>query len=237
MHAPVARTELLTRLRSEMAACAAAVRAGERPPIPSGWPALDRLLPHGGVSRGSLVELPDAENGCGAQTVAAALTAQAGRAGGAVVVIDGDGHFYPPGLAAWGVPLARLVDVRASGAAALWAADQALRCPAVAAVWLWRARLTPHDAQRLRLAAQEGGSLGILFRADRRAGQSGTADLQLTVEPRPSGRGRRLRVAVTRCRGGAAGEAADIDIDDGGSSCETPAVPATAGLAHPAIAG
>jgi hypothetical protein len=154
-----------------------------------------------------------------------------------VVVVDRDRQFYPPALAAWGIPLPRLVVIHADDdAQALWAADQALRSRATAAVWFRRDRLAPHDARRLRLAAEEGGALGVLFRPVGVRGWPTWADVQMAVRPRPATRGRRLRLEVTRCRGKVAGAAVDIDFDDvRGTACEgghheTPLVPAPAEL-------
>ena len=99
------------------------------------------------------------------------LTWAACRSPGVVVVVDRDGQFYPPALAAWGVPLERLIVVRAAADAdALWAADQALRTghrrggAAAAAVWFRCDRLAPHDFRRLKLSAEEGGSLDVFER-------------------------------------------------------------------------
>jgi protein ImuA len=238
------RAELLTRLRSDIAARERPGCVPDRPALPTGLPALDRVLPLGGIRRGALVELLDARSGCGAETVAAVLTRAARRPGETVVVVDPDRQFYPPALATWGVPLGRLVVVHAADDAdALWAADQALRCPAVCAVWLRRDRLAPHDARRLQLAAEDGGTLGVLFRPDRVRGRPTWADVQIAVQPRLAARGRRLRVEVTRCRGRVAGPAVDIEFDDisgttrGGGHRETPHVPAPAELAGPAAAG
>src|SRR5438034_217321 len=97
---------LIERLRGEMAACELS-GGPDRPAVPTGWPALDRVLPFGGIRRGTLVELLDARSGSGAETVAAALTRAACRWPGVVVVVDRDRQFYPPALAAWGVPLRR----------------------------------------------------------------------------------------------------------------------------------
>jgi protein ImuA len=235
---------LIARLRGEIAACERSESSPGRPVIRTGWPALDRALPPGGLRRGALVELLDARSGCGAETVAAVLTRAACRDPGAVVVVDRDRQFYPPALAAWGVPFRRLVVVRAADAAdALWAADQALRSQAAVAVWLRCDRLAPHDSRRLRLAAEEGGALGVLFRPARVRGRPIWADVQMAVEPRPAARGRRFRVEVTRCRGRVAGPPVDIEVDDvRGTACEgghheTPLVPAPAELVGATVPG
>ncbi len=224
MYAGTDRADLVARLRDEIAS-----RFTGRVPsaaIPTGWPALDRLLHDGGVRRGSLVEVI----GERAETVAAALTRACCRASGAVVVVDRERQFHPPALAAWGVPLDRQVVVRAEGDAdALWAAVQSLRCPAVTAVWLWADRLRPNDARLLQLAAEDGGALGILLLPARARGQPGWADVQLCVEPL----GRSLRLVVTRSRGRTAAAVVVPEY----APCETPDGLATAQLASPAAAG
>lgn len=207
MHHWHAKAELLSRLRNEIAAYERSGPGSDRPIVSTGWPALDRALPLGGIRRGSIVELLDACSGCGAETLAAVMMRSAARspdhATKPIVIVDRDRQFYPPALAAWGIPLERIVMVQpASDADALWAADQALRNRSLGAVWLRRDRLAPHDFRRLQLAAEDGESLGLLFRPMRVRGQPSWADLQLIVEPRPSTEHRILHVEMTRCRGG-----------------------------------
>lgn len=209
------KAELLLRLRTEMAACERWGNNHDRTTVGTGLPALDRVLPGGGILRGSLVEFLDERRGSGAETFAVVLMQAVCPSGGAVVVLDQERQFYPPALAAWGLALESLIVIHAANdAEALWAADQALRSRAVSAVWLRRERLKPHDFRRLRLAAEEGGTLGVLLRPARVRGQPTWADVQFAVGPRPSTQGRRLRVEVTRCRGGTAGPAVDVELDD-----------------------
>jgi protein ImuA len=240
MHGGREKAELLTRLRDEIAECGRHDDA-DRSVIRTGRLVLDRMLPRGGIRRGSLVELLDQRAGCGAETVAAVMTRAACRFLGMVVVIDRDGQFYPPALAAWGVPVERMIVVRAeSDADAVWAADQALRSRAAVAVWLRLDRLRSHDFRRFQLSAEEGNAVGVLFRPARARGQPTWADVQLAVEPRPSTRGRKLRIEVTRCRHGTPGATATIDLDDvtgtewEGGHYEALHVSAPAALADPA---
>src|SRR5690242_9807019 len=74
--------------------------------ISSGSPGLDRLLPQAGWPRGSLVEWLSEEPGSGAATLALVAAREAHAAGGAVVVVDRTGTFYPPAAAAWRLDLA-----------------------------------------------------------------------------------------------------------------------------------
>jgi len=217
MRAP-SKAAVLLQLRTAIAACEQPGNDREGPAVDTTLAKLDRLLPAGGVPRGSLVELI----GEGAETPALMLAREACRDRGVLVVIDPRREFYPPAAVAWGLAAERQVVVHpADDAAALWAADQALRNPAVAAVWLRRDRLRSHDARRLQLAAEAGSAVGLLLRPMDVRGQPSWADVQLAVEPRPTGRGRRLRVTVTRCRGGPAGGVADVELDDiNGCPCE-----------------
>jgi protein ImuA len=218
MSVATARADLLTHLRDEIAARERTPTERDLSATPTGWPALDRLLPLGGIRRGALIELLDGGLGCGAETVAAVLTRAACRNPGVVAVVDPAGEFYPPALAAWGVPFDRLVVVRpTTDADALWAADQALRSRAAVAVWLWRERLAAHDFRRLQLSAEEGGAVGVLIRPARVCGQPTCADVQLAVEPQVGTWGRRLRLTVTRCRGRTPGSVAEIEFDDQGT--------------------
>jgi hypothetical protein len=238
MNGTCEQTDVVARLREEMCVLGRVPSlAGD---VPTDRPELNRILPGGGLRRGSLVELLGE---CGAETVAAIFTRALCRSPGMVVVMDGSGEFYPPALTSWGVPFERLMIVRPQNDAdALWAADQALRSRAAVVVWFWRDRLAPHDFRRLRLSAEEGGAVGLLFKR-RAAGltpgvrRATQADLQLLVEPTAGinpGAHRTLRIEVTRCRNGLPGAVAEIDPEDG---CEAPAVSATAVLADPAAAG
>lgn len=143
--------------------------------------ALDRLL-RGGLLRGTLNEVVavsagDAGAACGfALALAARFATERGRGTAAPVVwvmedaarAEG-GAPYAPGLAAHGLDPARLLVVRARGGAdALWAAEEALKCRAVAAVVvdLWRTKAYDLVAsRRLLLAAAAGGTPAILVPA------------------------------------------------------------------------
>jgi protein ImuA len=145
-----------------------------------GVPALDDAL-QGGLSYGALHELsPVSELQLGAAfgfgLAVAARAAAAGRASGQeVLCIATDyavleaGTPYGPGLDGLGLATDRLILLRvAHPRDALWAFEEALKCPALAAVL---AEL-PEDGsaadltatRRLSLAAQAGGGLGLLLR-------------------------------------------------------------------------
>jgi len=83
----------------------------------------------------------------------------------------------------------------------LWAMEQALRSRACAAALGWSDAAETTALRRLKLAAEEGGSLGILFRPAQRAREPSPAALRLLLEPRDGA----LDVTILKCRGGTPG--------------------------------
>lgn len=221
-------------LRREIARLEQSPARSRGRPISSGCDPLDRLLPEGGFRRAALAEWLSAGEGSGATTLALGAARQACRDGGALVVLDRHREFYPPAAVRLGIEPEELIVVQAgSQADADWALDQALRCRGVAAVLAWPERLDGRTFRRLQLAAEEGGGLGLLIRPLVSRGEPSWADVRLLVEPLPAepllSRKRRLRIHLLRCRGGAAGQSIDLEIDD-----ETYSVHLAARLAHPA---
>jgi protein ImuA len=75
------------------------------------------------------------------------------------------GDLYAPGLRAFGLDPARLILCRARRRAdLLWAMEEALRCPALAAVVAEVDGLDLTASRRLQLAAEAGGVTGFLLR-------------------------------------------------------------------------
>ena len=100
------------------------------------------------------------------------------------MVIDRRQTFYPPAAAAWGIDLERMIVVHPQNARdELWAAVQALRSPAVAAMWAAIDRLDSRAFRRLQLAAQAGRTLGVLMRPSSARGEPSWADVTLEVGP------------------------------------------------------
>ncbi len=204
-------------------------QATRKSTISCGCEALDRSLPEGGYAAGSVIEYLRAMPGCGASTlVFTAASAAMKSTNGFVVIIDTQHNIYPPALASWGIDLEKVVLVRPqSDVDALWAVDQALRTPAVAAVVADVERIDDRAARRMQLAAEQGGGLALLLRpASARRGPS-WADVQWMVRSLPSldvsptqnvghraamdsahfrhTEERRLQVQLVRVRGGKAG--------------------------------
>ncbi|MBI4719084.1 MAG: hypothetical protein HY763_14865 [Planctomycetes bacterium] len=102
-----------------------------------------------------------------------------------IVVVDTPGDFYPPAVNGYGLSLDRLIVIRpGSEAEALWATNQALRCPAVAAVIASFSKLEEIASRRLQLAAESSGAVGLMLRPARTQAKSFAA-VRLLVEGVP----------------------------------------------------
>lgn len=184
-------------------------------PLSTGVPELDRLLPAGGLRQGTLVEYLAGGTASGTVALACAAARAACDDGQACVVVDRLGQFYPLAAVALGIDLARLIVVRpASATGALWAVDQALRCPGVGAVCCWCSQLGGRDCRRLQLAAESGQTLGLLVRPTAVRRQPTWADVQWLVQPLPSRGYWRVSVELARCRGGTSGARVELELDE-----------------------
>lgn len=216
--APLDQAALLAALRLRVARLEGAGRARHAAglvPVCDGLP-----LPGGGLARAALHEVLAADPGCGAAFCAVLLA----RTGGTVLWIAGGRDellAWPPGLARCGLAPANLVLARAERwPDALWAMEEALRCPAVTGAVLALAGEPPRRAaggpdltatRRLQLAAEAGGALGLLLRPDAAHPAPTAAVTRWRVGPLPTapvGAGLdepRWRLELLRVRGGAPG--------------------------------
>jgi hypothetical protein len=170
-----------------------------QPAIATGHTALDEVLPGGGWPRGALTELLADRTGIGELQLLLPSLAHLARAGRWLVWVAPPYLPYAPALASRGIELNRVLWVKPAGdKEGLWAMEQALRSPGTGAVLGWPGRRTEErQLRRLQLAAEEGGSLGFLFRAVDRAGQASPAALRLRLEPGSNG----IQVQILKCRG------------------------------------
>jgi hypothetical protein len=190
--------------------------AGTRPVWSSGCPALDERLPGGGWPTTSLIEVLLESTGLGEiQLFVPALVAAQCRSEGEMswlALIAPPYEPYAPALAEQGITLERLIVVRPPSATeALWAAEQALSSGVCAVVLLWLKGTDARWLRRLKLAAEAGGALGVLFRPERHRFEHSPAALRLLMT-----RGERApRLDLIKVQGGRPGSierrgAADI---------------------------
>jgi hypothetical protein len=188
-----------------------AAAAPPRPVWSTGRSALDARLPGGGWPAASLVEVLIDDTGLGeVQLFLPALVQCQRRAGGEIpwlVWIAPPHEPYAPALAQQGIQLSRLLVVRpATAMEALWAAEQALSSGVVAAVLLWLKGTDDRWLRRLKLAAEAGGSLGVLFRPERHRFESSPAGLRLLMTRGEGG----VRLELLKVQGGRSGS---VDLD------------------------
>jgi hypothetical protein len=180
------RQALVQTLSEQMRQCETARRRSQETTISTGFAALDRLLPGGGLHCGTLAEWIPRDGG-GATTLALAVARNACGETGTLVVVDRRRTFYPLAAAACGIDLSRLLLVRPQhDRDETWAIDQALRSGGASAVLAWPDRLDDHLFRRLQLAAEAGDAVGLFLRPVRAIAEPSWAEVRWLVEPLPS---------------------------------------------------
>jgi len=189
--------------------------------LPTGFRRLDERLPGGGWPLDTLIELLLPAHGVGELNLLVPALRELGNGKPGPrrwIAWIGPPHLpYAPALLGAGLDPARMLIVQPHGQnrgspsrgtpagamtdPVLWAMEQALRSRACAAALGWADAVDGNSLRRLKLAAEEGGSLGVLFRPLRRAAEPSPASLRLLLEPR----GRSLDVLVLKSRGGTPG--------------------------------
>jgi hypothetical protein len=164
--------------------------APTRPVWSTGNSALDARLPGGGWPTASLIEVLLDHVGLGEVQLFLPALVECQRNIGSgknedapwLVWIAPPHEPYAPALAQRGIELGRLLVVRPPSATeALWAAEQALGSGVCAAVLLWLKGSDDRWLRRLKLAAEAGGALGVLFRPERHRFESSPATLRLMM--------------------------------------------------------
>ena len=189
--------------------------------LPFGVAAIDRVLPDGGLARGALHEIlgagGDEEDGALAAAFAAGILGRLAGDGTVLWCLPRP-DLYGHGLAAHGLDPAHIVLVRAPrDSEILWAMEEGLRTPGIAAVVGEVGTLAAVASRRLQLAAERSGITAFLLRRWRDSGQAArernlpnAAVTRWRIAALPSqplrgepGVGRpRWRAELLRCRGG-----------------------------------
>ena len=173
--------------------------------LPTGFETLDRQLPGGGWPFPALIEFLMDRCGLGEiGLLVPALRELQRRAGserpGMLTWINPPYIPYAPGLAQRGLELQRqIVTGPLTAVETLWTMEQALRSGACAAVLAWADVASTQSLRRLKLAAFEGGSLGVLFRSPRQRIQASPANLRLSLNVT----GEQLQIELVKVQGGA----------------------------------
>ncbi|HEX3845112.1 MAG TPA: translesion DNA synthesis-associated protein ImuA [Steroidobacteraceae bacterium] len=177
--------------------------------LPTGFAALDEGLPGGGWPRTGLIEILPTCFGAGELALLLPALAAATRRPEArwCAWVAPPLQPFAPALARSGVALERVLVVQTTrkkefgGKIVLWSFEQTLRSGACDIALAWVRSAQPRQIRRLHLAAQQGGTLGVLFRPREAARDSSPAALRVAVEPAAPG----ARVTLLKSRGGARG--------------------------------
>ena len=232
---------LIAQLQDNIRQVETASRVDDGSLVKNGCAAIDYLLPEKGYPRGTLVQWITA-GGSGADFLSLRVAQKACEDGGALVVIDPLNQFFPPAAAAIGINLDNLIVLRtgpqsprsagrattpttetgkatASYQDLLWAVDQSLRCPAVAAVW-GPLEINERWFRRFQLSAESSGCLGLFLQPPGAAKQPSWADVQWLVGmSKPSHpdnlpqHSQLVRLQLTRCRGTHTGKTINVAIN------------------------
>lgn len=177
----------------------------ERTHIPTGYPSLTEKLPGNGWPVGALTEIVSDGVGIGELRLVMPALASLTRKGRWLTWITPPYIPYAPALAQYGVVLSRIMVVQTvSPLESLWTAEQILRNDTAGAVLLWSYPNDERKLRRLQLAAEVGGSWGVLF--TRSSSHSSPAALRLRLDTSSCGPSRRPMVRVLKCRGGSPSE-------------------------------
>jgi len=205
------RRAVLERLRARLARLEALERGGATTALK--LPGIDGAL-GGGLARGCLHELCGAPAHGAALGFAAALLGRLMADGGHVVWIGPRDELFGPGLAELGLAPERLVVVRAwPRAARLWALEEVLRSPGLAAALAEVDQLSLTQSRRLQLAAEAKGVTALLLRPLQAGATPSAAATRWQISAAPSAKAgpRRTsglpqwRISLVRCRGGRTG--------------------------------
>src|SRR6185437_283493 len=181
--------------------------------LPTGFAALDEGLPGGGWPHAGLIEILPTCFGAGELSLLLPALAAVTRRPEArwCAWVAPPLQPFAPALAESGLALERVLVVQAQssgqsgapksgrgeGSSALWAFEQTLRSGACDIAMAWLRRALPRQIRRLHLAAEQGATLGVLFRPREAARDSSPAALRVAVEPAAAG----ARVTLLKSRG------------------------------------
>jgi hypothetical protein len=228
----VAMNPLIDQLRARIRSVETGNRLDDGGVVKHDCESLDRLLPERGYPRGTLVQWLSG-GGQGASYLSLRVARQACLDGGALVVIDPLNQFFAPAAAAMGISLDHLIVLRTGSSTSpaaendlLWAIDQSLRCPAVAAVWGPIAEIDERWFRRFQLSAETSGCLGLFLQPLAAAKRPSWAEVQWLVSssstsdrrsPTPNlsshSAWQKIRLQLTRCRGTHTGKSIQLTID------------------------
>jgi len=204
----MASSEIVTQLRRQIAAINRFQFPSQGRGIAIGIPELADLFPQGQLPPGSVVEWFTEGFGTEAERLSLRTGWAACRHERFLVIVDPLREIYPPALFQLAIDLKRVVFVHPSTKSdVFWSINQALRCPAVGAVWSYLESLDPVNHRRCQLASECGGTLGVFVRPLNARKEPSWADFQLLVQAvalpmgETASQHRQIRITLLRAPG------------------------------------
>lgn len=178
--------------------------------VPSGYEALDACLPGGGWPERGLIEFLLDEHGIGELQIVMPLLRRANPGLTSTMEARWIAWLappflpYAPALQKAGLVLERQLIVRTLQTQEVWwAMEQVLRSGTCTAVLGWAGKAEGHALRRLKLAAEQSGSAGLLFRSTRYRSQASPANVRAVLK----GVEADLEVEIFKSQGGRTGRA------------------------------
>jgi protein ImuA len=194
-----ANRDLLADLRRQVAGLERAGQVGEDA-VGLGVPEIDRHLPDGGLAGGAVHEV------LGGAATGFAVSIAARLEGPVLWCLDASRREdpYGPGLKALGFDPERLILVRCRGLKEmLWTMEEGLRSTAPSLVIAEpEANIGLIESRRLQLAAEAGGTLGLILRDDGKVGRLAPSAVASRWQVDPASGGG-WHLTLRRCRGAA----------------------------------
>jgi len=161
----------------------ASQKKAQHPALSTGYAQLDKALHYSGWPQGAVSELLLSTHGTGEIRLISPLLAKLNRASGYICWINPPFLPHAPALVAQGLSLDKMVIVRAQSIdETTWAAQQAMRSGACAAVLTWLPQKTLNkQIRKLNLAAKDGNCWGIIFRDQSLQKHSSAAALRIVM--------------------------------------------------------
>ncbi|HEY4082953.1 MAG TPA: translesion DNA synthesis-associated protein ImuA [Burkholderiaceae bacterium] len=153
---------------------------GVRPGQPSGFAALDALLPGGGWPLGGLTEILQPQAGALEWRLLGPALRGAGKAAAPLLLIHPPGAPHLPGLHGEGLGPLVWIDA-ATPQQQLWATEQAVQSSGASAVLAWLPQARPEQMRRLQVHALGAQMPVFVFRSVAAREQSSAAPLRLQL--------------------------------------------------------
>jgi len=165
--------------------------------IPTGYEALDEILPNGGWPTNALVEVISPRWGIGELQLLLPALIQKSQQACRLIWIAPPFVPYASSLVNSGIAIEQVIVIPVDkvAASASWTMEKILKTQSCGIVMSWPKRLQDKTIRRLQLAAEVGNSLGFLFRTVEV--KSSAAAIRIRINSVPTG----LQVDVFKARG------------------------------------